>query len=210
MHVMTNHDQIELSNMVLCLEFANRWRVRDDRNDGSHFTYANLVEWAVSVALLAPADADELRIQAFARANDSSMVVRRAITLGEVLYRVFSALAADSSPATTDVEALNTALGEALPRLRLRRGGHCCRWTWSVDDEALDRMLWPVARSAADLLTSDRITRVRECASETCSWLFLDTSRNGRRKWCDMATCGNRAKARRYYRRRRGPTASDG
>jgi predicted RNA-binding Zn ribbon-like protein len=67
----------------------------------------------------------------------------------------------------------------------------------------MDQMLWPVARSAAELLTSERAGRVRECASETCSWLFLDGSRNGRRKWCDMASCGNRAKARRYYARHR-------
>jgi predicted RNA-binding Zn ribbon-like protein len=64
-------------------------------------------------------------------------------------------------------------------------------------------MLCAVALSAAELLTSDRVDRVRECASETCSWLFLDGSRNRRRKWCDMASCGNRAKARRYYARHR-------
>jgi predicted RNA-binding Zn ribbon-like protein len=64
-------------------------------------------------------------------------------------------------------------------------------------------MLWPVVRSAADLLTSERVVRVRECAAEDCAWLFVDTSRGPRRKWCDMSTCGNRAKARRYYARHR-------
>jgi predicted RNA-binding Zn ribbon-like protein len=64
-------------------------------------------------------------------------------------------------------------------------------------------MLWPVARSAAELLSSESVDRVRECASSTCTWLFIDDSRNRRRRWCDMASCGNRAKARRYYERHR-------
>jgi predicted RNA-binding Zn ribbon-like protein len=62
-------------------------------------------------------------------------------------------------------------------------------------------MLWPVARSAADLLTSQEQSRVRECAASDCGWLFLDLSRNRSRRWCDMETCGNRTKARRHYAR---------
>ncbi|HXO42658.1 MAG TPA: CGNR zinc finger domain-containing protein, partial [Thermoanaerobaculia bacterium] len=57
--------------------------------------------------------------------------------------------------------------------------------------------------SAAELLTSDKWRRVRECAGSDCTWLFLDRSRNRSRRWCAMQTCGNRAKARRHYRRAR-------
>src|SRR5207302_22567 len=71
----------------------------------------------------------------------------------------------------------------------------------AAEEETLDRMLWPVIRSAADLLVSGEAQRVRRCASETCDWLFLDTSRNHSRRWCDMSGCGNRAKARRHYAR---------
>ena len=74
-------------------------------------------------------------------------------------------------------------------------------WRWKRDD-GLDRILWPVAWSAAELLTEGPLARVREYpGDDNCGWLFLDTSRNGSRRWCDMSTCGNRAKARRYYRR---------
>jgi predicted RNA-binding Zn ribbon-like protein len=62
-------------------------------------------------------------------------------------------------------------------------------------------MLWPVLQSAAELLTSDEIHQVRECNSDRCTWLFVDRSRTHRRRWCDMKTCGNRAKARRHYQR---------
>jgi predicted RNA-binding Zn ribbon-like protein len=71
------------------------------------------------------------------------------------------------------------------------------------DVPALDRMLWPLAHSAAELLASSERARVRLCEGEDCGWLFLDTSRNGARHWCDMKDCGNRAKVRRFRERQR-------
>jgi predicted RNA-binding Zn ribbon-like protein len=71
------------------------------------------------------------------------------------------------------------------------------------DSPDLDRVLWPAVVSAAELLTSDDLGRVRECASERCAWLFLDRSKNQSRRWCDMTVCGNRSKARRHYSRLR-------
>ena len=70
-------------------------------------------------------------------------------------------------------------------------------------DTYLSAPLWPVAHAAANLLVSDQVSRVRMCASDSCDWLFLDLSRNQMRRWCDMKTCGNRVKARRYYERSR-------
>jgi predicted RNA-binding Zn ribbon-like protein len=69
------------------------------------------------------------------------------------------------------------------------------------DEDELDRMLWPVARSAADTLTSGDLKRVRRCARQGCDWLFVDTSKNRSRRWCSMSMCGSRVKAGRYYRR---------
>ena len=77
-------------------------------------------------------------------------------------------------------------------------------WTWEAPVDRFDRILWPIARSAAELLTSPDVADLRECASDRCSWLFLDRSRTRRRRWCDMKVCGNRAKARRHYRRKKG------
>ena len=64
-------------------------------------------------------------------------------------------------------------------------------------------MFGPVASSAAELLTSAALEDTRECDSEGCGWLFLDTSRSRRRRWCDMRDCGNLAKVRRFRERRR-------
>jgi predicted RNA-binding Zn ribbon-like protein len=81
-------------------------------------------------------------------------------------------------------------------------------WGWASEPLRLGAPLWPVARSAADLLTSSELAALRLCASDTCAWLFLDTSRNGSRRWCSMRTCGNRAKARRHHARVRAAGAA--
>ncbi|HEX6938971.1 MAG TPA: CGNR zinc finger domain-containing protein [Longimicrobiales bacterium] len=71
------------------------------------------------------------------------------------------------------------------------------RWAWRGAGEELEFPLWPVIRSAADLLASGDSRRIRVCAGPDCGWLFVDRSRNGMRRWCDMKLCGTREKARR-------------
>jgi predicted RNA-binding Zn ribbon-like protein len=82
-------------------------------------------------------------------------------------------------------------------------------YTWGWDRSGdhrgirLDSPLWPVAQSAAELLTSPMLGRVKVCAGEGCGWVFLDESRNGSRRWCDSRDCGNRERVRRYLARKR-------
>ena len=129
-----------------------------------------------------------------------------AVEIREAVYSVCSALAAGRVPPRRDLAILDVALRDALPNLELGLRGDGCCWRWGETPSVTDRILWPVVRSAADLVTSDRACLIRECAGESCSWLFLDASRNRSRKWCSMSSCGNRAKARRHYAR----TASSG
>jgi predicted RNA-binding Zn ribbon-like protein len=72
---------------------------------------------------------------------------------------------------------------------------------WTSAADGLQQVLFAVLGSAAELLASDRVGRIRECASADCTWLFVDESRNRSRRWCDMSACGNRMKARRHYQR---------
>ncbi len=66
-------------------------------------------------------------------------------------------------------------------------------------DDALGALIEPLAREIA----AGRRDRLRVCANDSCRWAFFDESRTGRRRWCDMSTCGNRAKAARHRARRR-------
>jgi predicted RNA-binding Zn ribbon-like protein len=76
-------------------------------------------------------------------------------------------------------------------------------WVWECSEAELALPVWMLAQATCDLMISTRLDRVRACGSETCRWLFLDTSKNHTRRWCDMKICGNRMKARRFHARRK-------
>ncbi len=120
----------------------------------------------------------------------------------ETLFLVFSAVALGSIVPAAALSRLNDLVAEAASRRRVTHQRGTFTWSWEPDDPAdLDRLRWMAAWSAAELLTSAEVDRVRQCAGEGCAWLFLDTSKNRTRRWCDMSVCGNRAKARRHYRK---------
>ena len=139
--------------------------------------------------------------RAAAHPRQAARTLAAAVELREALFRLFSAVAAGLRLPPADLAALNRWLAKSLGRLRLAATGDGIEWGWADEPEALDAPLWRVARSAADLLTGEDRTDLRECADGGCRWLFLDRSRNHSRRWCDMKACGNRAKVRRHYRR---------
>ncbi len=182
----------------LCLDFANTLNGHGSATPHEYLIgYHDLVVWSCRAGLVTNAEAERLLRRASQDLHTAGTVYRRAIELRETIFRVFSALALSRSPRTADIAALNEARLEALNRstIRPRDGGYAVDW---ADRSALDRMLWPIALSAAELLTSPHLTRVRECAGEGCDWLFVDSSRNHLRRWCSMAECGNRSKSRRF------------
>jgi predicted RNA-binding Zn ribbon-like protein len=103
-------------------------------------------------------------------------------------------------PDAGDLDLLADEAGRAAAERRLVAGREAYVFAWPESDR-LEQLIWPVALSAAELLTSEERPRVKECAADDCNWLFLDMSRNRSRRWCDMKVCGNRAKARRFSER---------
>lgn len=181
----------------LALDFAN---AVSERHTSAPIellpTYARLLAFARQCELASPAQLRRLERRA-AREPDAAEAARRdAVELREALYRMLAALAEGRTPAAADLVVFNRALG----RMRL---GRDLEWEWAAGPDALDAVLAPIARSALDLLRSPERDRIRLCAAEDCVWLFLDTSRNRSRRWCDMKQCGNRNKVRRFYRRQR-------
>ncbi|MDQ4126711.1 MAG: ABATE domain-containing protein [Actinomycetota bacterium] len=189
---------------VACLDFANTvgWHAGEHPVEYLN-RYTDLLSWCVSVGVLDGREAEALGRRAEAEPEAARAVLARSVVLREAIYRVFSAAAGGEGPSPSDLEVLNGELQEALARLRLTSGaGGGFGWGWG-GEAALERPLWSVARSAAELLTSGKLRRVKVCMGEACGWLFLDESRNRSRRWCDSRDCGNRARVRRYYARRR-------
>jgi predicted RNA-binding Zn ribbon-like protein len=135
-------------------------------------------------------------------------VFQRAVRLREAVFRTFSAIAAGRQVNSANLGAIRDEVRAAYQHGRLAWNGGAFEWQFPADREALDSVLWPIAKNAVDLLADGQsLAAMRECASDRCAWLFLDRSRNGTRRWCDMKVCGNRAKSRRHYRRARDASA---
>jgi predicted RNA-binding Zn ribbon-like protein len=194
----------------LCLDFANTAGGRGGESPDEFLgDYRRLVSWAEYVGLAPERTAVQLYRVAEQYPDAAAEVYRTAIALRETIYRIFAAFGRGESPAATDFGTLQQQYITALAHAQLEAAGGKGQWTWSETSEALEQILWPIAHSAVELVTCDELARVRECpgAGGPCTWLFLDMSKAGRRRWCSMAECGGVAKARRQTMRRRGARA---
>jgi predicted RNA-binding Zn ribbon-like protein len=164
--------------------------------------YADLVGWARVHAMIGEAEALRLLKTAAKRPGKAKEALERGRALRMAIYRVFTAVSAGLSPERAALDALNAEVAAAMQNARIEPSGEGYAWGWRNFGSELDSVLWPVAKSAADLLASHKLERVSACQGETCGWLFLDTSKNHSRRWCSMSDCGNTAKARRHYHRK--------
>jgi predicted RNA-binding Zn ribbon-like protein len=189
----------EFTGNHLCLDFTNTVQDRSTSPRELLNSYSDLLLWSQGAQILTEDEAERLREEAARHTREAKAVLQRAIDLREALYRIFFAVARGSSPEKVDLSTLNTEFSEAMSQACIVPAKDSFALDWTGKEKALDRMLWTLARSAADLLTSAELDDVRVCAADDCKWLFLDTSKNHTRRWCDMKSCGNRAKARKHY-----------
>ena len=194
-----------------CLDFANTadWHASDNPLERLT-TYSGLVYWSWHAGVISPVTAQRLLEKAGRQPREAEAVLDKAIRLREALYSIFRSLAREEGADEAELSVLNDLLSEAMARLRVAPAeGDEFTWEWEGMEGSLEAMLWPLARSAAELLTSEDHHRLGQCADDRgCGWLFLDMSKNHSRRWCDMEDCGNRAKAQRHYRRARGLPAA--
>lgn len=198
----------------LALDFANT--LGGQRGGRTHElidTYADLVTWGLQTGTIGSDEAERLGHVAQRDPAGAVLVLERAHRLREAIYALVMATTRGDAVPAADLAVLNGELAQALVHRRVTTSPTGTAWTWdwravgvSGGHEghmilALDALLWPVAIAAAELLTMRDHPPLRQCASDECSWLYLDTTRNHSRRWCDMKGCGNKAKVRRYRQR---------
>jgi predicted RNA-binding Zn ribbon-like protein len=183
----------------LALDFANS--VHDhgspDPQDDLK-TYADLMDWSLQAGVLSARQRRELQRKTTAQTRAE---FEHTLDLREAFYAIFSCKARSQRISGELLRRLNSYLREHMAEPDLRSAGRKFELKWGASGSPLQRVWGEITRSAVSLLTSDRLDRVRQCAGDRCTWLFLDTSRNGLRRWCDMQACGNRAKVRRFRQR---------
>jgi len=196
----------------LCLDFVNTLEWHASPSPQERLTdYEKLLSWSRFAGILDDSEIERLRNEASRHPASSKAALDKAITVREALYRIFLAIIGGQEPDASDIETVNSNLSDSLTHLQIVPVSEGYSWRWRRDRDALDMMLWPVMQSAAELLTSARIDRIGQCEDDRgCGWLFLDTSKNRSRRWCDMKICGNRAKAHRHYKQHHYPIQKTG
>jgi predicted RNA-binding Zn ribbon-like protein len=196
--------QFDLDGGQLALDFANTvdWRKTDKEHEWLN-EYTDLLAWSMRVGLLDKNAAEALAARAAREPAEAQRVLLGARELRELLFRVFNAVIEGSGPEPTDWRAFNQAVRAVMASAVV--GQKEGRFYWSFDQERQRRDFFrgPVVKAATDLLIGGDLTRLKRCSTPDCQWLFLDTSKNKSRRWCDMQSCGNRAKAKRYYQKSR-------
>lgn len=187
---------------ALCLEFANTiHNLRAEDKEEELHAISDLLQWAKEAGLLSWADHDRLAAHYKRNPGEATAALSKAVALRDLLLSIFAGIANGRSLSSLRLSELNSALAQAPGLLRVRKNPERIETAWTSATDGLQRVLFAVLTSAAELLASDRLGRIRECASADCTWLFVDESRNRSRRWCDMNACGNRMKARRHYQR---------
>jgi predicted RNA-binding Zn ribbon-like protein len=162
--------------------------------------YTDLAAWGARAGVASPETRSRLTRLARENPAKAGQALENARQLREALYRIFSRIAVDRRPSASDLELLRMAFQEGLGRAKLEHHGR--RYRWQLDHD-LESIRWSVARDAVAMLEDDDLRRLKLCPGNNCGWVFLDTSRNGTRRWCSMAGCGNRTKARRHRHKSR-------
>jgi predicted RNA-binding Zn ribbon-like protein len=186
----------------LCLAYANTLSWRGSAAPVEQLgDLDGLFAWLAGPGGLGGAAVEPLAARARRRPAEAAALFGEAIALREAIYRIFGALARGTVARAADLALLNRVLADAPARRRLVRSGDGYGWRIDRPTVSAPSLLASVLWSAGDLLARGEGAPIRQCANEKCLWLFVDASKGATRRWCDMASCGNRAKARRHYLR---------
>lgn len=192
----------------LCFDFINTVGGRQSNPAARGQDFADLVirdrltDWSDLARWASLSGASALSQPVLERAGraepaQASRIFGRARALRAALFRIFTATIKGWDAPPVDLELLNQEVARARMHQQLAPDGGRYSFTWT-EERSLERILWPVVLSAVEVMTTADPTRITACPGDECGWMFLDTTRNHSRRWCDMADCGNLAKVRRF------------
>jgi predicted RNA-binding Zn ribbon-like protein len=177
---------MELVGGHLLLDLVNTvsWRLDDSRRIDRIAGSSALADWCSAVGVVCrPGTLQQVK------------------HLREGAYRVLRPIARGENVPRAELATLQGLMVDAMAQARPVAGVRPLDW----EATELPAVL---ALAAARLLEREDLSRLRECQDDDCGWLFLDRSKNGSRRWCSSADCGNRARAKRHYQRVHGGAAS--
>jgi predicted RNA-binding Zn ribbon-like protein len=191
--LIAGHPALDLVNTL-------DWRFRESGSEELLETYSDLLRFAAQSGLLSARQARQLRDTS---ASAGSRVLAATRELREAIAEVLYGRLDGHKPSSMPIKTLERLFKTAREGQKLVWSGPRFKWDWAELEASPEFPLWLLSRSASGLMLSENMANVRACDNLECRWLFLDTSKSHRRRWCDMRICGNRMKARRFKAQRR-------
>jgi predicted RNA-binding Zn ribbon-like protein len=195
-------DQMRLDGGVFCLDFVN---TIPDRFDGSNrdllIGFEELAYFAKRAGIIDTKTLSQVAQIALSNPKKSQSFFKEAVELRGLIYRIFKSICDQKFVAPDDLSEFNNLLPKYLSLLYLESKRGILSERWNTNDGNYYSITAPIVKSAYELLLSNKLIRVKECSN--CGWLFLDTSKNGKRRWCSMQACGSNVKALEYYHRKK-------
>jgi len=174
-----------------CLDFANTF---DHRHTPPEYDFLSdretVLKWGQKAGILTS--------NRPARVIPSARSLKRIVQTRQQVFELFSPFTRSTLPKAEVVNAFSLRLQAFASKMTLAHSPGGYRMVCTAKDP-LEQIECAILQSAITLLQSNQTDRIRECNG--CGWLFFDSTRNQSRRWCTMAICGNRAKARRHYAR---------
>lgn len=169
--------------------------------------YSRLLDWAALTGEFDQATLRLLKRRMQAHPGPATRSLRRTRELRETLLEVLTAVIRSEGPPASSIERLERHWKEAAAHARFGVSGGHVRLRIAVETSGLQYLNHDLALRSFELLRTLPLERTRVCPGSRCGWLFIDRSKGGQRRWCDMGTCGNAAKSRRHYQRKRQASA---
>lgn len=185
------------------LDFVNTvssWRSEPVDRLGGPEAFA---EWAEHAGLVDVSGRKQLTAAIKKEPEQATRFYERASTLRSALWRIFTAVTDEQKPASGDLAILNEEVRRAAALSEIAATGTGFDQRWVSDAPAMETLIATIARAAERLLRDGPLDRIHSCGGETCEWMFVDLSKNGKRRWCSMATCGNEAKVKKFRKRKK-------
>ena len=193
------HDAVELET---AFEFLNTLELEDGALTERLTSLDTAARWLADAGVVSDATTvTRVAHSGTGRAETLARLIRTRTALRDVAH----AVAHDEPPPKAAIDEVNRALA-SRERVELVAAPDGVRLGHSHLGDAVDDLLARIAEPIVREIGNGHDDRIRICANDTCRWIFYDESRAGRRRWCDMATCGNQAKARRHRARQKEST----
>jgi predicted RNA-binding Zn ribbon-like protein len=201
--------RLPLVGCDLALDFTNTSSGRGHPTHQEHLlTAEHVVAWARHAKVVAPADGEWVLAALNRDKGLASGLLDRAWGLREIIYSIGVEVAANRRAPPDIVNSLAHVHAACIAQAKLAPHGSGFVWSWVPQEAPIESLLGPIALSALTLLTQADLSRIKQCQGDHCGWLFLDTTKNKSRRWCEMEVCGNRAKQKRHQIKLRKATAA--